>query len=130
MKRRFIAYNPEIKALARKLRNHSTVAEIILWQQLKGQNTFGYDFHRQRPLDRYIVDFFCPELMLAIEIDGITHVGLEAEDRLRQEILESLGVKFLRFQDHDVRDDLAGVMIAISAWIDKHTPSPTPKNGA
>lgn len=130
MKRRFILYDPKMKSLARELRNSSTVAEIILWQRLNGQNPFRYDFHRQRPVDRYIIDFFCPELMLAIEIDGITHAGKMDLDRVRQARLENLGVRFLRFTDRDIRNNLSGVVQVISEWIAGHTPSSTPKNGA
>ncbi len=56
-----------IKTIARNLRNNSTMSEIILWSKLKGKQMMGFDFHRQKPLDNFIVDFFCNELMLAIE---------------------------------------------------------------
>ena len=62
----------------------------------------GYDFHRQKPIDNYIVDFFCSELMLAIEIDGESHFGKEVYDKKRQRKLESFGVRFLRFDDNEV----------------------------
>ena len=73
MKRKIIPYNPKLKELARELRNNSTKAEIILWLKLKNKQLYGYDFHRQKPIDNYIVDFFCQELMLAIEVDGYSH---------------------------------------------------------
>ncbi len=76
-KRKIIPYNPNLKELARKLRNNSTKAEIILWLKLKGKQMYGYDFHRQKPLDNYIADFFCHELMLAIEVDGYSHELLD-----------------------------------------------------
>lgn len=72
-RRKIIPYNPALKEKARELRNNSTISEIFLWQFLKGKQMLGYDFHRQKPLDEYIVDFFCNELMLAIEIDGESH---------------------------------------------------------
>ncbi|MFE3846698.1 endonuclease domain-containing protein [Flavobacterium sp. LB3P45] len=56
-------YTPNLKALARDLRNHATKVEIILWTKLKGKR-IGYDFHIQKPVDNYILDFFCHELML------------------------------------------------------------------
>jgi very-short-patch-repair endonuclease len=77
----------------------------------------GYDFHRQKPLDDYIVDFFCNELMLAIEIEGISHIGKEKYDKQRQEKLEGLGVKFLRFDDDDVFYNFGKVINAIENWI-------------
>jgi very-short-patch-repair endonuclease len=57
----------------------------------------GYDFHRQKPLNEYIVDFFCNEIMLAIEIDGESHFGKEDHDETQQKKLENLGIRFLRF---------------------------------
>ncbi|MBL4655418.1 MAG: endonuclease domain-containing protein [Bacteroidia bacterium] len=130
-KRKIIPYNPNLKLLARKLRNNSTLSEILLWQELKGKQLMGYDFHRQKPLDKYIVDFFCNELMLVIEIDGDSHQIDEVYDKdiIRQSKLESLGVHFLRFDDLDVKKDMANVLRAIENWIEEfeqeHTPSPS-----
>ena len=69
---KLLSYNPKLKALSRQLRKNSTLAEVILWQNIKGK-AFGYEFHRQVPINEFIVDFFCHELLLAIEIDGNTH---------------------------------------------------------
>lgn len=117
MHHKFVIYNPKLKLLARKLRNNSTLAELLLWRALKGKQMLGYDFHRQKPIDNYIVDFFCPKLMLAIEIDGISHDEKIEQDEKRQKKLESLGVRFLRFQDEDVKQNLDGVVEAIQQWI-------------
>jgi very-short-patch-repair endonuclease len=59
LKRKIIPYDPELKQLAHELRNKSTLSEVLLWKHLKGKQIQGYDFHRQKPLDQYIVDFFC-----------------------------------------------------------------------
>lgn len=85
-KRKIIPYKPYLKQLARNLRNNSTVSEIILWKYLQGKQMKGYDFHRQKPLGNYIVDFYCNELMLAIEIDGDSHDNDKAfeDDIFRQ----------------------------------------------
>ena len=120
MKRRFVTYNPKLKATARMLRKQSTLAEILLWNELKGKKMLGCDFHRQKPVHRYIVDFFCPELMLAVEIDGASHVDKVEEDKKRQEDLESLGIRFLRFQDDQVKKDLGAVVDIIKQWIVEH----------
>lgn len=82
----------------------------------------GYDFDRQRPIDQFIVDFYCKQLMLAIEIDGSSHDSeqSQAKDRDRQARLEALGVKFLRFREADVHRDIDGVVGAIAAWIVTH----------
>ncbi len=121
MRRKIIPYSPKLKELARELRNHGTLSEVLLWKVLKGRQMCGYDFHRQKPIDRYIVDFYCPELFLAIEIDGVSHVGKAEYDEHRQRRLESLGVHFLRFPDSVVKTDLDGVVRAIKGWIDDHT---------
>jgi very-short-patch-repair endonuclease len=102
------------------LRKQSTVAEILLWNELKGKKILGCDFHRQKPIHNYIVDFFCPRFKLAIEIDGASHLDRGEEDKKRQNELESLRIRFLRFQDHEVKKDLAGVLEIIRKWIVEH----------
>ena len=121
MRRKIIPYNPKLKQLARSLRNNSTLSEVLLWKYLKGKQMKGYAFHRQKPIDNYIVDFFCPELMLALEIDGISHDGKEKNiyDEERQRRLASLGVSFLRFRDIDIKNNIEGVLIRIEEWIDR-----------
>ena len=82
----------------------------------------GYDFHRQKPIDEYIVDFFCTRLKLIIEIDGESHSDRDEEDQKRQERLESIGFHFLRFWDFDVKKNMEGVILTIREWIRLHTP--------
>jgi very-short-patch-repair endonuclease len=77
----------------------------------------GYDFHRQKPVLTYVVDFYCPELMLAIEVDGNSHIGNEKKDTLRQEAIEEKGVHFLRFDGLLVRHQPDVVIHTIVAWI-------------
>lgn len=89
----------------------------MLWMLLKKRQRCGYDFHRQRPVDRYILDFFAPKLMLAVEIDGETHRFREEEDAERQRRFESLGIRFLRFGEHEVRTNAAGAAAIIDEWI-------------
>ena len=80
----------------------------------------GYDFHRQKPIGNYIVDFFCNELMLAIEIDGMSHDEKIKEDAKRQKQIENFGISFLRFNDLDVKKNMEGVVMAIEEWIDRY----------
>ena len=120
-RRKIISYNPALKEKARQLRNDSTKTEILLWTFLKGRQLRGYDFHRQKPIDEYIVDFFCSELMLAIEIDGVSHIGKEMYDTERQNRLEKLGVRFLRFKDDDVFYNCDYVVKEIEKWVDNNT---------
>ena len=77
----------------------------------------GYNFHRQRPIGNYIVDFFCNKLKLIIEVDGVTHNYKLEGDKKRQAELESMTLKVLRFQDSEVRNNLEGVLISIKEWI-------------
>ena len=119
MRNKIIPYNPKLKVLARKLRKDMTLSEVLLWQELKGKQLLGYDFDRQRPIDNYIVDFYCKQLMLAIEVDGESHTyeGALEKDEIRQKRLESLGVRFLRFDDLDVKKDMPFVLNTIHDWI-------------
>ena len=110
-------YNPKLKELAKNLRKNSTLSEIILWNHLKGKRMMGYDFHRQKPIGEYIVDFYCPKLMLAIEIDGSSHdyKGTKDEDRARN--LRAMGVTILRYDDRDIKRDLEKVLVSIRNWL-------------
>ena len=83
----------------KELRNNSPFCERLLWHYLKNKQ-LGYRFRRQFGIDRYVVDFYCPKLRLAIEIDGPTH-ELE-KDKYRQGNIESLGIRFIRFTNDQV----------------------------
>jgi len=120
MRRKIIWYNPQLKKKARELRNNSTTSEIKLWMFLKNKKMLSYDFHRQKPLDEYVVDFFCNELMLAIEIDGLSHHNSEEYDTERQRKLETLGIRFLRFEDDEVFYNIEKVLKTIEEWINKN----------
>ena len=118
-KKKTIYYNPILKKFARALRNNSTETEIYLWLKLKGKQMYGYDFHRQKPIDNFIVDFFCSKLMLAIEVDGYSHEFLEVytKDVSKENRLNELGIQVLRFSDHQVLKDMENVIAAIEYFI-------------
>ena len=102
MKSYEIPYNPKLKEYARELRNDSTKAEVLLWNELK-RKQLGVQFYRQRPLDQFIVDFYCFKLRLAIEVDGPIHLFKIKDDLERQKILEEeYGITFLRFSNKAV----------------------------
>ena len=125
MKRReIIPYNPKLKELARKLRNNSTFTEIMLWNYLKKKQVRGYDFDRQKPIGNYIVDFYCKDLNLAIEVDGESHYGREGRDKLKDKRLNELGVSVLRFDDRDIIYKLDKVIESIEDWIDENITHP------
>ncbi|HZY25569.1 MAG TPA: endonuclease domain-containing protein [Bacteroidales bacterium] len=125
-RRRIIPYNPELKELARELRRNMTLSEVLLWNELKQKQMLGFDFDRQRPIGNYIVDFFCKELSLAIELDGKSHFNKYDYDEKRQEELERLGVQILRFEDIKVKRDILNVLREIEYWITKNKPTPSP----
>src|SRR5258706_9161102 len=106
-------YDPKLKQRSRELRKNSTLAEVLLWNQLKGSKMMGYSFLRQRPIYQYIMDFYCPKLGLVIEIDGESHREKFLSDQMRQKNLESLGLNVLRFHDRDVKRDMANVLRCI-----------------
>ena len=119
MPRRIIPYNPKLKLLARKLRNNSTRSEIRLWQKIKGREMQGYDFHRQKPIDNFILDFFCHELMLGIELDGYSHELVEVfeKDTVKANKMRSLGISILRFTDDEIAHDMENVLRGIEQYI-------------
>lgn len=120
-RRKIIPYKPYLKKLARHLRNNSTKAEIILWKQLKGKSMRGYDFHRQKPIDQYILDFFCHELMLGIEVDGYSHQleEVQKKDVIKEERMNELGIHVMRFTDDQVLKDMGNVLREIDAFVDQ-----------
>lgn len=88
-----------------------TLSEVLLWQHIKGRK-LGVQFHWQVPMETFVVDFYCHEIMLAIEIDGSSHDNPQsaAADEERQKIIESYGVQFIRIPDIDVKQNLEGVL--------------------
>ena len=112
MRNKVIPYNPKLKEYARQLRNNSTLAEVLLWKNIKNK-ALGVQFHRQVPMLDYIVDFYCHELMLAIEIDGDSHDHRYFEDLNRQNKLENLGVRFIRFTDGEVKNNMFSVSMSL-----------------
>jgi very-short-patch-repair endonuclease len=102
---KIIFYNPTLKGKARRLRIKCTPSETLLWSKIR-RKSLGYEFHRQIPIDEYIVDFYCHELRLAIEVDGSSHLNKQEYDFRRQRKLENLGVRFVRFEDIDVKRNI------------------------
>jgi very-short-patch-repair endonuclease len=120
--RNILYYNPKLKEYARELRNNSTKSEMRLWKYLKGKQ-LGYDFHRQKPIDQYILDFFCHDLMLGIELDGFTHKyfnEIVKKDAWKDERLKQIGITVLRFDDNEVMKELNSVIANIQSFIEEH----------
>jgi very-short-patch-repair endonuclease len=104
-------YNPKLKDRARKLRKSQTDAELLLWLKLRN-NQLGYKFRRQFPIGIYILDFYCDEKRLAIELDGGQHNILKQKeyDRIRTENINQYGIKLIRFWDNEVLKNIDGVL--------------------
>jgi len=119
MKRKFIPYNPNLKYLAKKLRNESTLGEALLWKEISNGKMHSYDFHRQKPLLNYIVDFYCSDLALVIEIDGMSHHHEEKYilDLARENELKAYNLTILRFTEQEVRKDMINVLRAIEYFV-------------
>ena len=111
-----IPYDPWLKEYARKLRKNSTLSEIILWKHIKSK-VWGVEFHRQVPILHYIVDFYCHELRLAIEIDGNSHDLKFESDHRRQIQLEKYNITFIRFTDLEVKQELFSVLLKLEQQI-------------
>ena len=119
MPRKIIPYNSNLKELARKLRNDSTLGEALLWNEIKGKKLHGYDFQRQKPLLNYIVDFYYYELALVIEVDGIYHHNSEQYglDVSREKELEEYNLTIIRFSEQEVRKDMVNVLRTLEGFI-------------
>ncbi|MDH4230736.1 MAG: DUF559 domain-containing protein [Nitrospirota bacterium] len=115
-------YNPKLKTVARELRKQGVLSEVLLWDYLKAGKMKGFQFMRKKPIGEYIVDFYCSNLNLVIEIDGESHNGKFSYDMRRQHFLESLGLTILRYNDSDVKRDIINVLVSIEGWIENNTP--------
>ena len=113
---KIIPYDRHLKERARTLRKNQTPAELELWEAIR-KKKLGVEFHRQVPLLHYIVDFYCHEIGLAIEVDGKIHEIQVLEDGIRQGKLEKYGVHFLRFTIDEVLDELNTVLNKIKEKI-------------
>jgi very-short-patch-repair endonuclease len=110
-----LPYSRTTKPLARELRKNQTGAEQLLWHRLRRKQILGVQFNRQRPIAGYIVDFYGVEAKLVIELDGSQYNEPDAiaYDFERTKVLESLGLKVIRFANSQVFDNLNGVVSVI-----------------
>ena len=106
---------PDLRESARALRRHATPAERVLWDRLRRRQLEGLKFRRQHAVGSYIIDFFCPEARLGIELDGNHHYEREqhAYDRRRTDHLEAFGYRMLRFSNEEVLNETETVLTRI-----------------
>jgi very-short-patch-repair endonuclease len=103
------------KEIRQALRRSLPPSEIILWSKLRNRQICDQKFRRQFSVGPYVIDFYCPALKLAIEVDGDSHFqnGQQGNDKRRQAYIESTGIHFLRFRNNEVRENIAGVLESI-----------------
>jgi very-short-patch-repair endonuclease len=124
----------KLKPLARQMRHNPTAAEDKLWQHLRNKQLLGYKFRRQHAIDRFIVDFYCREACLVVEVDGSSHDYTQQEDAIRQEFLESQGLRIIRFTNDQVLNQTGAVLEQIALILQQPEPepgaaSPSPREG-
>ncbi len=106
-----LPFNAALKQRAKELRRAGNLAEVLLWNQLKGKQLNGLDFDRQKIIGHYIVDFYCAELNTVIEVDGSSHDDKAEYDALRDAYLTGLGLHLIHMTDNDVKNNLDGVLV-------------------
>jgi len=111
----------ETLEICRNLRQHPTPAEEILWQNLRNRQLNGYKFRRQHPVAGFILDFYCPQRRLAIEVDGEIHKDKETKeyDLERTRILAENGIRVLRFWNSKVENETEKVLVLIAKALDE-----------
>jgi very-short-patch-repair endonuclease len=116
-----IQYSDNTKERGRALRKQGILGEVLLWEKLRRRQMRGYQFNRQKPLDKYIVDFYCRKLDLVIELDGASHqedqTNLADEDR--ENVLRGMRLSVLRFSEKEVRYQMLDVLERISQWVER-----------
>ena len=116
--------------VARDLRKRSTAAEDKLWQAIRRKQVDGFKFRRQMPIGAFVVDFYCASARLAVEVDGPIHDTQLQADRIRQDLIESLGIRMLRLSNDEVENSLdsalAKIRAALALAADPHPPAPSP----
>ena len=107
-----LPYNKKLNPLARRFRKNMTYAERLLWSKIRNKQLKNLQFYRQRVIENFIVDFYCPKAKLVIELDGGQHYTCKGRtsDVLRDRILRNLGIRVLRFSDREVVENLKGVI--------------------
>ena len=103
------------KKIRQALRRSLPPSEVILWSKLRSKQICDQKFRRQFSVGPYVIDFYCPALKLAIEVDGDSHFrnGQQGKDKVRQAYIVSVGIHFLRFRNNEVRENIAGVLESI-----------------
>jgi very-short-patch-repair endonuclease len=100
-----LPYNPKLKDNAKALRKAGNLSEVIFWNAVKRKQLLNLDFERQKIIGNYIVDFYCAEIDLVVEIDGVSHDYKGEYDLDREKYIKNLGLFVVRFQDSDIKNN-------------------------
>ncbi len=117
-----VGYLSQLTEMSRRNRNNQTLAEQIIWNKLLKGKRLRYTFLRQKPINRFIVDFYCSKLNLAIEIDGDSHKGKENYDKERDEFLRQIGIQTVRFTNETVLHNFSEVKQKLFEFIKTNVP--------
>ena len=115
-----LPYNSQLKKYLPQKRKAGILSEVLFWQQVRARTFFNIDFDRQRIIGNYIVDFYVKTLGLIIEIDGSSHDEKQVCDGIREDYLESFGLKVFRISDFDIKNNLSIVMKDLENFIVEH----------
>ena len=105
-KRNCVRYRDGLVVMSKRNRKKPTQSEKIIWKEVLSRDQTGYRFLRQKPIDRFIVDFYCPKLLLAIEIDGGSHIKKKGRDENRDKFLKQIGITTIRFTNDEIINDI------------------------
>jgi len=121
---RKILNRKEQKTLRQSLRNTATTSEKLLWSKLRARKLGGFKFRRQCGIAKYVVDFYCPELNLAIEVDGDVHGEdlQKLKDKKKEKYITNLGIRVMRFTNGEITTSIDGVLERI---LSNHPPTPS-----
>ncbi|MEA3493666.1 MAG: endonuclease domain-containing protein [Candidatus Margulisiibacteriota bacterium] len=108
------------KIFARRLRKEQTKVEKVVWELIRNRKFMGLKFRRQHVIEGFVVDFYCNNLRLGIEIDGGIHLRQKEYDRLRQEIIESEDIKIVRITNKEIKANKRIILKKIKQFIDNH----------
>ncbi|MFM7448903.1 MAG: endonuclease domain-containing protein, partial [Leptolyngbyaceae cyanobacterium] len=123
------AVKKKMTEVARQFRKEPTASENILWQALRKRQLEGRRFRRQQPIGAFVVDFFCGSERLIVEVDGGIHQSQQEADQQRQELLESLGMRFVRVPSKLVETRLDEALALVQQGFSPHPLTPSPKEG-
>ena len=112
-----VRYLSQLRLLSRSNRKNPTEAERKIWTEVLMKRKTGYKFLRQKPIDRFVLDFYCSELNLAVEVDGSSHNNKRGYDEARDEFLQQIGIKTIRFTNDEILNDIDGVKRKITNFV-------------